>query len=354
MSATIVAPVAEGYGSLVERFFATDYGLTPATSQATFEAISGLILGTKQYRYGPLPSPEVQTSIRSVIRDAMSTEYPIPVLIPWGASKQDSRFTVDIAELSALHTLSCIDSHVRRLYSPGLYIVFRLEAFGDVYLFNHDQYRYSQVNDYVSRFTGLARTLLTNAKVVTEGDYTDYTTFYTTAEDIRPHLEDYLIASDHMPDVAYPLPLALVSRGWKGHIGPDARSYYLGAYDSLYPADSLESKYRRLARYFAAAFARRKLNAAGELAHNSAPLEIGFHHPIPGSNFPRRISYRTIPRKYTHEHRSPWNSRGYVSIAEDGSVTPRLASWNASEVDLSDMTVSIGGVPVESPYHLED
>lgn len=93
------------YSSLIATAIAREFPsqCVPSALQLV-DLISSEIFGTKQQRYGPKPSPEVQVAIRDIIRDRVRLELPIPFLVPWGSEKPNGGGP-DLAEICALKVM---------------------------------------------------------------------------------------------------------------------------------------------------------------------------------------------------------------------------------------------------------
>lgn len=60
--------MAISYESIVDQFLYAELPIMKVDPCVRFEAIAAEVFGSKQRRYGPMPSPEVQVSIRDIIR----------------------------------------------------------------------------------------------------------------------------------------------------------------------------------------------------------------------------------------------------------------------------------------------
>lgn len=122
---------------------------------AVFEAVTKELIGTKQHRYGPTPGPEALVTIRNVVRYAMDHGKPIPILVPWGGSKQGNG-SVDIAELMALKQLNSLVSRIKAHYPVGAVVRIRLEDATDNLLFADFPGWKQKTAQYTQEFSKLA------------------------------------------------------------------------------------------------------------------------------------------------------------------------------------------------------
>lgn len=308
------------------------------------------IVGTKQQRYGPKPSPEAQVAIREVISKYVAIEWPIPFVVPWGSEKPVEGATIDIAELWALKALKCLNTRVRGHYAPGLQFRLRVEDASASYLFydraesaEYEASRYSDDLEQLVKILGL-----TMIQCARESRKVTARMFNQMANNILVSMEEYL----HEPGNTQLV--ALRALGWENHIPFEAVTYYLGQYYKLYPNDTHAQHLHRLARYFASSWARRRLGLIGDdVGWMGVFLELAFFAPIPGIQFGRRVFYRTIPCSLTANHMPPWRSKGYMLIQGNGEVCPKLASFQErKQYNLNTVTIADGdkAVTLQADY----
>lgn len=311
------------------------------TSCELFEMISTILVGTKDIRYGAIPSPESLVVIRKTIRESIENNVPIPVLVPWGSMKADFSDTIDIAEVMAIKRLVCTNELVKQFYRPGLDIVIRVEDLSGYSLFAvdyHPEQVIEKVNSYSSKLVDLVH-ILSKGSIVAlrETEMGASIEFRQLVEEYLPLFVDYLEASEKyiqfMPQrikelVSYQ---ALVSIGWTGMISREQREFYYDAYNRYYSDSSLNTQ--RLALYFSQALARRKLGLTGIQPHWKSNIQITFVAPIKGlpeGYHNNLLYYRTIPASQGRTHIPPWRAKGYLKIDEDDSICAKITSINES------------------------
>jgi hypothetical protein len=349
---------ADPYSALIESFIGKDFPRRLASnSSVLIDILTDEILGTKQTRYGPKPGPESLVAIRDVVRHYVSNGEPIPFMVPWGSEKPDGS-SIDVAELAALKQLSCFNARITPHYQPGIRANIRLEDVSAPYLFSDDpDTARSNAARYTTDFGTLVKVLGHEfIKVVPESSLTDEETFNQAADNVVGYFEKALRMYDAFENAEAGTLLAQI--GWVGGIAPETRLFYYNQYEKLYPRHSHSAKLSILARYFASASARRKLSIRGdESAWEGRFLDLSFVGPTPGTEayFGRRVYYRTLPLEFTSNHIAPWRAKGYLSIGNDNTVTPKLATfgdkkpYNHNVVTLHNESV---GVDVTTDYIL--
>lgn len=319
------------YEDLISKFIFENFPALPVKGSIKFEAIVSEIIGSKQRRFGPLPSPEIQVAVRDYVRDNETLHF----FLPWGASKQDDGATIDIAELMALKQLLCLKESLAR-YNREAVFHFRIETLTDRYLFGPSRFR--QIRDYAAAFQSLAKDILgCQTQPIMEGQLATSMEFNERADFYAPVFYNYLKGSVGID--------RLVDIGWTGTIPQEQQDYYYHSYKIFYPNKDHQWE---LARYFAATLARVKLKAT---AAPSVPhIVIAFTHPVPGSPVSKaRLHYRAIPEKYTNHHRSPWLSQACFEIGEDNSCTPKFVNPGDR---LCPNVIDINGIKVNATYRL--
>lgn len=293
---------------------------------AVFEAVSQELVGTKQHRFGPTPNPESLVEIREVVSVSMERNSPIPILVPWGASKQGPH-GVDIAEMMALRQLISLSHRVRAHYSPGIVVIVRLEDLTDSTMFEGVPGWAAKTADYVKTFIQLSDVMTSDfATVRLESDLMDGARFRRLT---RANAERILPALDLPPEDRGRAVKAFIPE-WSGDLPDVQLDFYRRAYDKFYPSETKVEKDRRLATYFGGAVARFQLSGTGAYQFGSKYITLSFTG-IPWSKAGRRIYYRTIPEKYTNQHRAPWIGKGYVRIRGRDS-SPAIAGFNGDDL----------------------
>lgn len=311
-----------------------------------FEALAAEIIGTKQRRFGPMPSPETQVRIRDVIRQTHDDGRKFYMFfVPWGGAKQTKGAALDITEFYALKQLRCLQTAVERMTGKTCGFRFRVEDFTRQYLRGDDWD--VQCREYLVKLNKLAKFMLGGegghmADAIPESHHVScYQEFSGRASSYRPAFFDYLNnpSEANFKRIQY--------FGWKGTIPQEQKEYYYRTYQKLYPRSS---PVQELAKYFSATLARVNLRATcvPDIPH----VSISFNHPIPGDPLPRaRTHYRTIPERFTRVHQSPWRSEGYFQIDEQNGCTPKFVDDpHRSDIHLTEHVIEIGGVPVQTNY----
>jgi hypothetical protein len=282
-----------------------------------FEAVTQQLVGTKQARNGPTPSPETLVSIRSVVREAMRDNKPVPILVPWGASKQGN-YGLDIAEVMALKQLECLRTRVTQHYEPGIDLRVRLEDATDTILFPPDK---RKIEQYVADFKALREVVSPATAVVLESNILNLTGWGKAAH----LLQETLVGNE---GAAVELEC---DYGWVGGVPQNQQDYYLRTYQHLYPDETPELHKRRLAEYLAVAVLRKHQGATGA-APGTTPLVLSFVNHARHDDHPRRLYYRTLPERYQHTHYAPWLGKGYIKIT-GREATPAVTHWSGAGLD---------------------
>lgn len=342
------------YARLIENLVELEFpGSSPAAGKASFEATVAEIIGTKQHRYGPMPDPESLVAIRDVVREAMAQKKPIPILVPWGCSKQGP-FGVDIAEMMALKQLRCLDARVKQHYGPGVATHVRLEDLTDEAMFAGDLGWLAKTRAYSSNFQKLFAALPPrSAAVLVESELMNSIQHKVAVDANRAPLLEALKS----PEAERGEIVRAKIPEWAGPLDNGQLGFYDYVYSKFYPNDSPSQRTWRLATYFACAITRFQLRGTGAPAvlddgDGAKYLTLSFTgYPFGKSG--RRIYYRTIPARYTNLHRAPWLGKGYVRI-QGGVATPAIAGWDGDGLDYQDAALIVGegegAVSVRSDY----
>lgn len=318
------------YGDIVSRFFYEAVPTLAVSPSVRFEAISAAVLGTKQLRYGPLPTPEVQTTIRAVLRDVAVVDF----FVPWGAVKQETTAKLDVLEFMALRQLACVRDALTR-FGVASRFHFRLDDNSDRYLLGED--RVPQIAEYTLSFEKLVEAVLPGAWVNRETKYATYEEFRSEAEKLTPAFYRVIKGLDD--------PSALAKVGWKGAIPQEQLDYYYAAYRVFYPG---QDHAHIAAKYFAGALTRHRLKAT--TLPPGPHVSVSFSKPVPGHPLAgNRVFYRTLPERYTHHHKAPWGGRGFMAVTPDGLCGPRYVEAEAAD-RLTEHVVRVGDAEVAAPY----
>ena len=330
------------YGDIIRRFLQEQFpAQTLKDCDDILELLTNAIVATGKIRLGSKPTIESLFAIRQHLKAQMESGDPIRFLIPWGSEKPVDLQTVDLAELSALKTLLCLNDRVSSVYGPGIHIRVRVEDASAPALFA-DKKEQARINAhlYTLSFQSLVRVLVPEGFIQLVPEST-----LVTEEDndkelakIVPTMIQYITESDRLIDEHGPYSMpefdalesyqALKALGWNGYILPTMRAYYRGVYFRTYGLDPEQSNII-FATYLSQALVRRRLNATGAIDWTDY-IELAFNAPVPGipkNQHGKRIHYRTLPEKISSFHMPPWRAKGYLAIGNEGA-TPRLASWS--------------------------
>lgn len=319
------------------------------------EAVSAAVVGTKQRRYGPSPSPETLVAVRDVVRKAEGGV--LAFLVPWGSRKVTDRLGFDVLELMAMKQLRCLKDEVER-YGQSVHFTFRVEDLTDRFLFPD---RSISVSDaYTAAFERVVRRVVGGCsvvKVVRESMLTTWDDFNRLASSYAPVFYRYFRG--------YVNSGALAEIGWKGDgkgdVPVEQRDHYRKVMNTYYereeeggtaPGPVPDPDYD-VARYFAQTLAKKQLNATADPTPDGNFLQIAFNHPAPGDPTGKpRLYYRSIPERFTNTHRTPWNAKGYFSVnGETDEVTPKSAA-PGDRAEFVRNRVRFAGTEVEADYLL--
>lgn len=328
------------FASLVGSFLANQFpGAVSRTTENIVDAVAKEVLGTNQHRYGPLPGPESMVSIRQVIRASVERGTPIPVLTPFGSRKTVNGESVDIAEVMTLRQLDCLQRRVQQFYPPGMTVNLRLEDASGHYLFaDEGELSRKSTDQYCRDFVTLVRVLGGEfVHPILESDLFSDDDFTRVANEIVPHLVEYITATDtaglgdaHLLDAWK----QLNQHGWHGAIPVEQREYYRARYRSIYPGITEEEATMKLARYLAGSLARIKLGGSGaDRAWGNDYIRVTFVPPVPGAPTgltSRNVYYRTVPLRFGATHLPAWRAKGYLKIGSADEVCPKLMNWNTA------------------------
>jgi hypothetical protein len=335
----VVGLVDDPYAQSLEKMLELEFPGSAARGKcAVFEAVVDEVVGTKQHRYGPTPDPESLVAIREVVREAIEADKPIPILIPWGASKQGP-FGVDVAELMALKQINCLGERVKAHYPPGIDARIRLEDLTDAEMFRGMRMWSSKTAEYVRIFSALHQAVATSSNIVLESTIMDSEVFRTKSEQGA----QVIFAALDLPADRRGQAVRDVIPEWSGALPDSQLDFYRRAYDKFYPEEDREQKDARLATYFGSAISRFLIGGTGADKSWSKYITLSFTG-IPWGKSGRRIFYRTIPEKYTNQHRAPWIGKGYVRI-RGRAATPAIAGFSGDDLPFVPANLSIAVSP---------
>ena len=328
------------YADQIRDFFLERFpGLTDDDGESRVDGIMRAMMGSGQVRYGPKPSVESQALMREIVRWCIAEESPIPILVPMGPKKPAHGQSVDIAELSMLHTLARLRDRVQRYHPPGIDVRFRVEDFTGHFLESHVSGARESMALYMTDFENLIELLgfrdfmtprresdMVAALNIEDGEIERY------VERLTQLFALYLVESTGLPTGDWENLQSyaeLVKEGWQGVIPEEMRTYYRTRFERMYPEMTAIGKTDLMATYFAVTLARRGFGYTGAEGYwGIGPFQINFVGMVPGT--PRRLIstrlfYRTLPLCHSKRHLPFWRSRGYLRV--NGEVRMGLATW---------------------------
>ncbi len=333
----------EPYGEAISAFIKREFPvLVKPNDAALLDLLTDAIIASGQVRLGPKPSPESLVAIREVISYWTAKGEPIPFLVGWGSEKPDGS-GVDVAELFALKTLSCLNARVKTYYPQGAAFNIRVEDASAPHLFfDRMEAARREAAHYTAGFVNLSKVLGVSSfvHVRPESSMISEDTFNHEADKILPAMEAHVINPD---DVA--IRSHLLSFGWKVPLSSETIGYYTDRYAKLYPDLTDAQQKHLLARYFAGALARHSLGITGiDKAWQGKFLELSFVQPTPGigaERAKRRLYYRTMPCSITSNHMSAWRAKGYLKVGAE--VTASLTSFSNKELQFNPNMITLSG-----------
>lgn len=358
------------YGELICQYFQTTFPkIVQQTKSSLLEIISLMLFGTKENRYGPIPSPENQVVVRNVIKTAIERNEPIPILVPWGSRKAVAAASIDIAEVSALNQLISLDNAIKEFYPSGLRINIRIEDIGGYWLFREEGTGSITNNDsvlsYSEDLTTLIHILRGDSLIdpVWESTLMNGPEYFRCVDNYSVLIDGYLRYSEDNQNLGIgPAFESLNELGWKGEIPLEQRDYYYSTYEKLYPNANHIQNRKRLADYLGGAMVRYKLNGRGEPKTDYGHIQLTFIQPIPGT--PTSINsnilyWRSVPMSQSRTNISPWRAKGYLHISGN-DVKTKITNWGNTELidQLQSGSVSISddlrSVKVKVDYLIEN
>ena len=360
---TVSATLDNPYASMIEQFFTERFpGVNVKTNTDNLDAVTNAIIGSGQIRYGSYPSPESLVAIRSVIRESLEQDKPIPIVVPFGSRKTIIEEPLDIAEVAALKQLTGVQERVSKFYHRGVQINIRIEDLSGNYLFVKDgQASRDAVKLYTTRLTNLIYAL--NLKFIQptpESTMCSEDHYFKECNIFFSHMRDYLRVTSGLIEYRYAntAPYKIIAEmGWKGMVPETQRNYYYDRYRALQPDITVPEQIEKLAHYLTASWARYRNRMSGASVGWTNYISLTFCPAVPGTPtgmFDRYVYYRTLPLCFAQSHMPPWRCKGYLKL--NGSVKPKLTSWkDTSPFQKATLTFSGSGydVPVQSDYLIE-
>lgn len=320
------------YGDTIAQVLSRAFPANLSNKAQVVDSLTDAFVASSQTRLGPAPKPEGLVAIRRVIRLAMDTQSPIPVLVPWGSKKAANNVGVDVAEIAALRTLQALNERVTRYWSPGVEIDLGIEDAGGRYLWKDDADAIAASVRYVAELSNLVEALDLDSFIhaVPESANVEQSAFNNRAALMETRILKHLL--DPSNDRAW---ADVIAFGWRGDLPQEMTDYYLGRYENIYPNSSREYKITKLAAYFAQSWARYDLGIKVRPAWRGNFIQVNLTEPIPGLPAvlgDRRIHYRTLPLKMARTAMPPWRAKGYIAI-ENRDAMIKLASFHESGHD---------------------
>jgi len=333
---------------VIKDFFRTEFPpIAAGNTESMVTLIAGKIIGSRSYRLAGAPTLESQVEIRGVIRDAIESGKRIPMLVVCGPKKTDNSESIDIAELSALRVLACVQRQVQEYYPTGLDIILRIEDSTGYFLEGESPEITNSIEVYTEELRALIRILGYDNFItaVRETSIIEYGIFKAEGERLYPYFYNYLMESEveHLDKWEKLDSYKVLQKvGWVGIIPPEMREYYHRRYSLIYPEMSAMERLDLMAKYFGITLARGVLDGIGSRPEwNHRFIQINFAPPVTGEPKNRtttRIYYRTVPLSHTKKHLPFWRAKGYLKL--NGNARISLATWN-EKLDLIPFEVQL-------------
>lgn len=337
------------YSRLIEQMMGREFPqLATGHVEDTMASVVDEFVATKQYRLGPRPIPESEVMMRDVVRNFVSKQLPIPVLVPFASLKIPFGESADVAELSALRTLACLQYRAVRHYTPGFDFRIRLEDLTELVISPDAKDLDSHITTYQGVLSKLIKVLGYDfINLIPESSLVSRSSFLAAASDYHRVFEAYLLDAENASDAE------LRELGWKGGVSFALRDYLSQRYRKLCPEVPISEHDSITARYLGAILARRNLGAVGATGQR---LELSFATPLPDAPaVSTRVIYRTVPLNQTSNHLAPWNGKGHLRIREDGGTRIGIGRFDEGEYTPGQLELEGNGhsVAIRADYRLE-
>lgn len=321
------------YQNLIQNYIGSINPIFHPNKGSRIDAIMNTLMGSRNIRLGPKPEIESQYFMRKLINNTMENEAPISILVPMGPKKSSNTAGIDLTELSMLNILNCLNNAIKEHYEPGLLITFRIEDLTG-HVLEPDQIQ--TMENYMDQFQDLIYVLGYNQFMnpVRESDVIEKREFIKFAADYEKLFQIYLDVSNGLPESIWETSeeyQMLIDTGWSGLIPLEIRGMYMTKYEKLYPENTKEENITLMAKYFAAALARKKLDINKLILRERGSLEIAFMPPVPGYTHPIRFHYRSVDLKNTKRALPFWRAKGFLKIAESGKIRISNTTWKEAE-----------------------
>lgn len=330
--------------------------------ESTLEGVMKEMIGSRQVRLAGRPTPESEVAMREVVRNCIAQDHPVPVLVVSGPKKTVVGESIDIAELSALKMLACLNKRVKEYFPPGITVRVRLEDSTGYYLEEGVDGLHDTIERYIRDFSVIVKILGYDfIEPVREQTLMTEKQLRGAADQILPILMEYLQDSEHIDEGEWEELGSwqrLSETGWQGLIPREMREYYHRRYTNLFPQYGETERLTVTAKYMAGTLARYQLNATGVVDSWPGFFQVNFAPPVPGipkSMISTRLYYRTVPLKHSKRHMPFWRAKGILKL--NGSVRLSLLNWG-EPVDINPFMLSFSDgddtVTVRSDYVLTD
>lgn len=353
--------VTDSNATLIADFLRQEYPeANEGREEPVLEGVMSEMIGSRQVRLAGVPSPESLVAMRDVVRSCIRSGHPIPCLVVSGPKKTKVNEGVDLAELSAMKMLACLNKRVMKHFSPGIVVRVRLEDTTGLYLEEGVEGLTESMERYINGFTVLA-SVLGYEFIIPVREHTLMTIeqLRQAADKIFPLLMAYLKDSQAIEEEQWPSLESwqkLQATGWQGLIPREMREYYHARYSHLFPEFGADERLVVTAKYLAGTLARYQLKALGNDPSLPGFFQINFAPPVPGipkSLVSTRLYYRTVPLNQTKRHIPFWRAKGVLKL--NGKARISLLSWN-EPFDCFPFAVSFSNgtdsVSVQSDYVL--
>ncbi len=333
---------------LIIMFLRNEYPqLHNGNEESIVTAVTEEMIGSRQVRLAGRPTPESEVAMRDVVRNCIKQSHPIPVLVVSGPKKSVVGESVDIAELSALKTLACLNKRVKTHYPPGITVRIRLEDSTGYYLEEGVKGLNETIERYIQDFSSLIKVLGYDfIEPVREQSLMTVDQLREKADKVLPLIMSYIQDSEIIKEREWAHLDSwkkLIKTGWQGMIPREMRDYYHRRYSNLFPEYDENNRLAVTAKYMAGTLARYQLKAIGALDTWPGFFQINFAPPVPGipkSMITTRLYYRTVPLSQTKRHMPFWRAKGFVVL--NGGTRISLANWNeARSLDFNKFVVKI-------------
>lgn len=145
---------------LIADFLRQEYpDMNEGKEEPILECVMREIIGSRQVRLAGAPTLESQVAMREVVRACIKAGHPIPVLVVSGPKKTVIGESIDLAELSALKMLACLNKRVKVYFPQGIVVRIRLEDTTGYYLEEGVQDLRESIDRYIEDFATLIRVM---------------------------------------------------------------------------------------------------------------------------------------------------------------------------------------------------